>query len=82
MIILWGYWKGKGNWVIGTVQCTEESYSRMSEQVEDIYLQTPNSWVRVRLLGWILVIVRCVVVVAWVRCEIFVCGGEVGQVCP
>ena len=52
----------------------------MSELVWDGYLQAPNSRVRVRLLGWILVIVRRVVVVAWVRCEIFVslvelCGG-------
>ena len=48
----------------------------MSELVWDGYLQAPNSRVRVRLLGWILVIVRRVVVVAWVRCEIFVSLDE------
>ena len=60
----------------------------LSELVWDGYLQAPNSRVRVRLLGWILVIVRRVVVVAWVRCEIFVSlvelcgGGQTEQVCP
>ena len=40
------------------------------------YLQAPDSWVRVRLLGWVLVIVRRVVVVACISCEIFVTVAE------
>ena len=51
--------------------------------VEACYLKTPDPWVRVGLLGRVLVIVRSVVVVACRvgRCEILE-RAELGQVCP